>query len=115
MKRSMRRLTVITIFALFSTGFLPTRSFAQDGAAANRKLVNRVMPEYPKVARLLHLGGNVKLEVAVGPNGLVKSMEVKGGHPVLVQAAEDAVRKWKWAPTPHETTEPVTVKFDPND
>jgi TonB family protein len=112
----MRRLAAITILVLFWASLAAPHSFAQqEQAAANRKVVNRVIPEYPKVARLLHLGGNVKLEVSVAPNGLVKSMEVKGGHPVLVQAAEDAVRKWKWAPTPHETTEPVTVKFDPND
>jgi TonB family protein len=111
----MRRLTAIAILALSFVGLATSRSFAQQDDAANRKVVNRVMPEYPKVARLLHLAGSVKLEVAVAPSGAVKSMQVKGGHPVLVQAAEDAVRKWKWAPTPHETTEPVTVKFDPND
>ena len=111
----MRRLTVIATLALFLAGLAAARSFAQQEDASNRKVVNRVMPEYPKVARLLHLGGYVKLEVSVAPNGNVKSMEVKGGHPVLVQAAEEAVRKWKWAPNSHETTEPVTVKFDPND
>jgi TonB family protein len=111
----MRRLAAITTLAVFCVVLASAPSFAQqEHANGNRKVVTRVMPEYPKVARLLHLGGNVKLEVSVAPNGVVKSMAVKGGHPVLVQAAENAVRKWKWSPEPHETTEPVTVKFDPD-
>jgi membrane protein involved in colicin uptake len=49
----------------------------------------------------------------VAPNGTVKSLQIKGGHPVLAQAAADAVRKWKWVQATHETKEPVVVKFDP--
>jgi len=49
----------------------------------------------------------------VQPNGVVKSVEVKGGHPVLVRAAQDAIYKWKWAPATHETREPIEVRFDP--
>jgi hypothetical protein len=44
---------------------------------------------------------------------MVKSVEVKGGHPVLVRAAQDAIYKWKWAPASHETREAIEVKFDP--
>jgi membrane protein involved in colicin uptake len=50
----------------------------------------------------------------VAPNGTVKSLQVKGGHPVLAQAAADAVRKWRWVQAAHETKEPVVVKFDPD-
>jgi TonB family protein len=59
------------------------------------------------------LRGNVKVEVVVSPNGTVKSLEVKGGHPMLAQAAADAVRKWRWVPAKSETKEPVIVRFDP--
>ena len=55
----------------------------------------------------------VKAEAVVAPNGVVKSVEVKGGHPVLVQAAQNAIYKWKWAPAPHETREPIEVRFEP--
>jgi TonB family protein len=58
------------------------------------------------------LAGIVKIEVLVAPDGAVKSAEVKGGHPVLAQAAVNAVRKWKWEPAAHETRQLLEVKFD---
>jgi TonB family protein len=91
-------------------------SFAQDDQSqGNRKVVSRVMPNYPPVARTMNIRGNVKVEAVVSANGTVKSLEIKGGHPMLVNAAADAVRKWKWAPAAHESKEPVTIKFDPSD
>jgi TonB family protein len=111
----MRRLTAITALAVSWACVLgPISPLAQtDPADANRKVVNKVIPSYPTVARTLGIRGNVKVEVLVSPNGTVKSMDIKGGHPMLVQAATEAVRKWKWAPATHETKEPVVVTFDP--
>jgi TonB family protein len=71
------------------------------------------MPHYPEIARTMNLSGSVKADVLVAPNGTAKSVEVKGGHPVLVRAAQDAIYKWKWAPAAHETTEAIEVKFNP--
>ena len=65
------------------------------------------------MARSMNLRGNVKAEAVVEPNGVVKSVEVRGGHPVLVRAAQDAIYKWKWAPSARETREPIEVRFDP--
>jgi len=90
------------------------RCLAQDDSGeASRKVVNRVVPTYPSVARTMGIKGSVRVEVLVAANGTVKSLEVKGGHPMLAQAAADAVRKWKWVPATKETKEPVIVKFDP--
>ena len=61
----------------------------------------------------MNLRGNVKAEAVVEPNGVVKSVEVRGGHPVLVRAAQDAIYKWKWVPATRETREPIEVRFDP--
>jgi TonB family protein len=90
-------------------------SFAQDEAvaASNRKIVNKVVPQYPAWARSMNLSGIVKVEATVSSNGVVKTVEVKGGHPVLIQSATDAVRKWKWEPASHESKEFVEVRFDP--
>jgi TonB family protein len=79
----------------------------------SRKVVNRVVPSYPEMARVMNLKGTVKVDALVGANGAVKTVTVKGGNPVLVQAAENAVRRWKWQPAAHETVEPVEFKFDP--
>jgi TonB family protein len=88
-------------------------SFAQhEPSEGSRKILNRVAPQYPEIARSMNLAGNVKVEAVVAPNGIVKSVEVRGGHPVLVRAAESAIYKWKWAPASHETREPIEVRFD---
>ena len=57
------------------------------------------------------LSGVVRLDVIVAPDGTVKAANIKGGHPVLAQAAVNAVRRWKWEPAPHESTEAIEVSF----
>ncbi len=109
----MKRVSpVIFIILLFSAVLLPA-AFSQPQSEGNRKIVNRVTPQYPEMARTLNLKGSVRAEALVEPNGMVKTVEVKGGHPVLVRAAQDAIYKWKWAPSTHETREPIEVKFQP--
>ena len=72
---------------------------AQENQSNNtRKVVSRTVPEYPQVARGMHLGGVVKVEATVSPNGTVKFVQIRGGPPILTGAAADAVRKWKWTP-----------------
>jgi TonB family protein len=111
----MKRVISIAVLALCGISVLGI-SFASaqdDHSDSNRKIVTRVLPEYPRVARTMGIRGSVRVEAVVAPNGSVKSLEVKGGHPILAQAAADAVHKWKWAPAVKETKEPVTLKFDP--
>jgi TonB family protein len=85
----------------------------QDQSDITRKIVNRVTPRYPAMARAMNLKGSVKAEAVVQPNGMVKSIEVKGGHPVLVEAVQHAIYKWRWAPAAHETRELIEVRFEP--
>ena len=101
------------LFLVFLSVLAPAAFGQQEQTESNRKILNRVTPQYPEMARTMNLRGNVRAEVLVQPNGVVKSVEVKGGHPVLVRAAQDAIYKWKWAPASHETREPIEVKFDP--
>jgi TonB family protein len=98
---------------LCSALVLLSASFAQEEVAPARKIVNRVTPQYPEIARNMNLRGSVRAEAVVEPNGIVKTVEVKGGHPVLVRAAQNAIYKWRWAPAAQETLEPIEVKFDP--
>jgi TonB family protein len=93
---------------------LSVACFGQENQSnSSRKVVSRAVPDYPELARGMHLGGTVKVEAVVLPNGTVKTVAIRGGPPVLTNAAADAVRKWKWAPAAHETREPVEVKFNP--
>jgi outer membrane biosynthesis protein TonB len=61
----------------------------------------------------MHIQGIVKIEAVVRPNGSVKSTRVLGGNPVLVDAAADAVSKWKFETGQSETTEVVQLTFVP--
>lgn len=53
----------------------------------------------------------VKLVALVAPNGSVKSTEAVGGNPVLIRAAVDAVKGWKFAPALNETREVIELRF----
>ncbi|MGA8763339.1 MAG: energy transducer TonB [Candidatus Sulfotelmatobacter sp.] len=108
-----RRLASAVLLAacMLSVSSIPSR--AQGVSEANRKVVTRVVPTYPSTARHLNIKGSVKLEAVVAPNGTVKLVEVKGGHPLLAQSAQDAIREWKYEPAPRETRENIEVKFNP--
>jgi TonB family protein len=89
----------------------PLPSRAQE---LTRKAKTRVAPMYPELAKRMSISGVVKVEVVVAPNGSVKSTKVVGGHPLLVNAAIDAVKKWRFETASEETTGVVEFKFDPN-
>ena len=109
----MKRWTSIVLMMFALCLAFPKPSSAQAESEGKRKVTNKVTPEYPDMARRMSLRGVVKVDVVVGSNGLVKNVDIKGGHPVLAQAAVTAVRKWKWEPASHDTTEPIEVRFDP--
>ena len=78
-----------------------------------RRAKNRVQPAYPELARKMNITGTVKVQVVVLPNGTVKDARVVGGHPVLAGAALDAARKWRFEPSPAETSGIIDFKFEP--
>ena len=79
----------------------------------SRKAKVRVSPVYPDVARRMSISGTVRLSVIVAPNGTVKSSRAVGGHPLLVSAAMDAVKRWKFEPATTESSGIVEFKFEP--
>ena len=81
-------------------------------AASDRKVASKVAPVYPDLAKKMHIHGTVRVEAVVRPNGAVKTTRVLGGNPVLVDAAQEAVGKWKFEPAQAESTEVVQVTFD---
>lgn len=76
-----------------------------------RKIKTRVEPAYPELARRMNLSGTVKFQVVVGTDGTAKDIKPVGGNPVLIQAAADALKKWRWTPG-EETTEVVAFRFE---
>jgi TonB family protein len=78
-----------------------------------RKAISKPTPRYPEVAKHLGLVGTVKVEIIIGPDGKVKSTNVIGGHPVLVDATLAALKEWKYEPAKTETVVPLTFEFHP--
>lgn len=88
--------------------------FSLGANAEERKIRNKVSPVYPDLARRVNASGAVRLEIQIAPNGEVKSVKALGGHPLLIPAAEDAIRKWRYEPASETTTTVVEFRFAPN-
>lgn len=90
---------------------VPAVSAQDANVVTKRKVKTKVTPEYPEIARQLHLEGKVKVQVTISPDGRVTDTKVIGGHPVLAQAAIEALKKWRFEPAPKETTEIIESNF----
>lgn len=62
------------------------------------QIISRVEPVYPRPAVLAGIQGQVKLHAIIARNGRIESLELISGPPLLVQAAMDAVRQWRYRP-----------------
>ncbi len=93
----------------------PTR-VRVGGIVRQPKLIREVRPIYPPLARQARIQGVVKINAIVSRDGSVQSLQVAGGHPLLLAAAMDAVRQWRYEPTllngePVEVVLVVDVNF----
>jgi len=80
------------------------------------RLTNRVQPVYPREARDQKIQGTVMLHVIIGTDGTVQQIQVVSGPPLLVPAAIDAVKEWRYGPTllngqPVEVDTQINVAF----
>ncbi len=74
------------------------------------KLVSQVNPVYPVLARRAKIEGQVLIDSVIDEHGNIVEMQVVSGHPLLIPAAVDAVRKWKYEPT-YLNDQPVPVQL----
>ena len=109
----MRLSSLLIVVLVLSAGLFGRISVAQTQGHQDRKVITKVAPVYPVLAKRMHVGGTVKLEVVIRPNGSVESVKVVGGTPVLIESATAAAQKWKFEAGPEETTEVVQLVFDP--
>jgi len=96
----------------------PTKAPTRVASAVQeKKLTKRVAPVYPKDAFDAKLTGIISLEVTIGIDGKVTHMRpVSNGDPILIKAAEDAVKQWVYKPTlvdkmPIEVLTIVSINF----
>src|SRR5580700_4740196 len=83
------------------------------------RIINRVQPVYPPLARQTRISGTVRLHAIISKDGTIQQLEVISGHPLLQQAALDAVRQWRYQPTllngdPVEVDTTIDVIFSLN-
>lgn len=79
-------------------------------------LAHRVSPEYPVMARQMRIEGPVLIRAIISREGSIEMAQVVSGHPLLTQAALQAVRQWKYRPyvlngEPVEVETEITVNF----
>ena len=86
------------------------------GDVQSAKLIKQVVPMYPQPARQLRISGTVRLLGIIAKDGAIQRLQVVSGHPLLRQAALDAVSQWVYRPTflngqPVEVEAPIDVIF----
>ena len=106
---------VFAVGLLLIGGWVATSAPFAWGQEIDRKTKTKVAPVYPELARRMNITGTVRVLVVVSPAGSLKDTKVVGGNPVLVNAAMDALKKWKFEPGDSESTGTVEFKFEPQE
>lgn len=95
---------------------LPKPSGSRTSVVMEGNLIHRVEPQYPAIARQIHLEGAVVLKAMISKEGNIEQLEVASGPGLLAVAAKEAVRQWKYRPyflngQPIEVETQITVNF----
>jgi len=87
---------------------IPKQKIAISSGVAQGLLIHQVTPQYPMLARQARIQGTVVLQAVIGRDGTVQNLHVVSGHPMLTQAAIEAVKQWRYKPY-YLNGEPVEV------
>lgn len=87
----------------------PTKPAPVSSVVLASKLITRIVPQYPDLARRTRTSGVVRLLVVVGKEGRVQNVRMLEGHPFLREAAISAVRQWVYSPT-YLNGQPIAVE-----
>jgi protein TonB len=91
----------------------------QGGMVEAPRLVYRVEPRYPQLALMSHVEGVVNLKGVIAIDGHISELAIESGHPLLVKAAVEAVRQWRYSATrlngvPVEVVTTIAVTYTLN-
>ena len=86
------------------------------GEVSEANLIHRVQPVYPPLAKTTHVEGTVEFTATISKQGLIENLQLVRGHPLLVNAAREAILQWRYRPTllngePVEVITDIVVKF----
>jgi len=73
--------------------------------------LRRTEPVYPELAKAMRIQGTVRIAVAVDTDGTVLALKLISGHPLLVDAAMDAVKQWHYPPAARRKVVTVQIPF----
>jgi protein TonB len=79
-------------------------------------LIHRVQPVYPPLAKTTHVEGTVEFTATINKQGTIENLQLVRGHPLLVNAAREAILQWRYRSTllngePVEVITDIVVKF----
>ena len=86
------------------------------GGVSEANVIHRVQPLYPPLARTTHVEGTVEFTATISKDGTIENLQLVRGHPLLVNAAREAILQWRYRPTllngePVEVITDIIVKF----
>ena len=89
------------------------------GGVSEANLIHRIQPVYPPLAKTTHVEGTVEFTATISKHGLIENLQLVRGHPLLVNAAREAILQWRYRPTllngePVEVITDIVVKFTLN-
>jgi protein TonB len=90
---------------------VPQKPIRVGGRIRPPRLIQRVEPDYPTIARQARIQGEVRIDAVIDSSGRVTEMKVLSGHPLLVQAALNAVQRWVYEPT-YLNEQPIAVLLE---
>src|SRR5580658_6380572 len=111
--RILRTSTVLTLAVGLSPIYLKAapQHVQIMQSVAQGLLLTKVDPIYPPLARQARIQSTVVLRALISKEGSVEQLTLVSGHPMLVQAAIDAVKQWKYKPY-LLNSEPVEVETE---
>jgi protein TonB len=94
----------------------PTGPVRVGGGVQSAKLVFGPRPAYPHTALITRTQGTVRIQAIIGRDGSISNLQVLSGHPLLIEAARQAVQQWRYRPTllngePVEVITEIDVNF----
>ncbi|WP_263350713.1 energy transducer TonB [Acidicapsa acidisoli] len=76
----------------------PPRIVPVSGGVIEGYILSRSAPLYPAIARTVGVSGTVALAATISKSGTIENLRILSGHPMLCQAAIDAVQQWRYRP-----------------
>jgi protein TonB len=74
------------------------KKVAISGGVMQGNLLNKTQPNYPPIAKAARVQGTVVLQATISKTGTIENLHVISGNAMLVNAAVDAVRSWRYRP-----------------